>query len=100
MDRAEDATGPFAEGRIDLTLQQHLLPRTRWFGGMVHAEDEAFTVGEEDARHNALGEQRGEQPLHVLLAVDALDVAEPVVAGAQLGARLLDDQAAVALDNS
>src|SRR5262249_5227936 len=63
--------------------------------GMTHGEDVVGAIGEQDFRNRGRRQQR-EQDLHdFLFAVDAVEVAEPGVAGAQLRARLFQNEAAL-----
>ena len=89
---AQDKPGALADGAIDLARKQGFLPHpgSRW--RVAHREYVIGPVAEEDLRHGRLG-QEGIEHLHdLLLAIDALQVAEPGVAGAKLRAGLFEDE--------
>ena len=92
VDAAEDAAGVFADGEIDVAVQQLLFPHLRSARRVRHGEDVVGAIDEQHFGDRVRRQQRSERLHHFLLAVDAVEVAEPGIARAELRPRLLEDE--------
>ncbi len=84
MHEPQHPAGALAQRQIDLTGKQLALPRDGPFRRVAHGKGVIVAIGEEHLRHSQRRQQRAERLHDFLLAVHAIEVAVPRIAGSQL----------------